>query len=83
MQCVRCLKDTASKIAEAPDGSGAWDLYFCERCHYSWRNCEQDFITDIDKRDPWGQMGDVEEMVGTRDAGPRELYITIKEKPKA
>ena len=58
MQCVRCLEDTASKIAEAPDGSKAWNLFFCERCHYSWRDDEPDYITDPAKRDPWGQMTD-------------------------
>lgn len=58
MQCVRCLKDTAAKIAEAPDGSHAWDLYFCDCCHYSWRSDEPDYITDPAKRDRWAQMAD-------------------------
>ena len=56
MQCVRCLNDTASKVVDAPDNSGAWEIYFCEKCRYSWRSTEEDFITDIDKRNPKFQV---------------------------
>ena len=52
MQCVRCLNDSASKVADAPDGSGAWEIYFCEKCRYSWRSSEEDYIVDIEKRNP-------------------------------
>jgi hypothetical protein len=58
MQCVRCLSDEARKIADAPDGSGAWEVYFCERCSYSWRSSEEDFVTDIAKRNPRFQLTD-------------------------
>jgi late competence protein required for DNA uptake (superfamily II DNA/RNA helicase) len=50
MKCVRCLNDTASKVADAPDGSGAWEVYYCTRCDYSWRNTEEDYVIDIEKR---------------------------------
>ena len=79
MQCVRCLKETASKIAEAPDKSKAWELYFCSHCHYSWRNIEPDYITDIDKRDPWGQLAgqDIESIVTIAESN----YRTTKKNP--
>lgn len=56
MICVRCLKDTARKVADAPDGSGAWEVYYCERCNYSWRSSEEEEITVIEKRDPEFQL---------------------------
>jgi vanillate/4-hydroxybenzoate decarboxylase subunit D len=57
MKCLRCLKDTAAKIAEAPDGSSAWEMYYCERCNYSWRSSEEPEITVLEKRDPEFQLG--------------------------
>ena len=79
MQCVRCLKDTATTIAKAPDKSNAWELYYCERCHYSWRNIEPDYITDINKRDPWGQLtGQDIESVLILEQGD---YVTTKKCP--
>ena len=80
MQCVRCLKETASKVAEAPDGSDAWELYFCNHCHYVWRNTEPDYITDIAKRDPWGQLGDRDDIEGTKIIAQSE-YQTMKKNP--
>ena len=82
MQCVRCLKDTASKIAEAPDGSNAWELYYCDRCHYTWRNSEPDYITDIAKRDPWAQLDKREDLVSVFETTQSE-YKTMKENPQA
>lgn len=79
MQCVRCLEDTASTIAHAPDGSDAWELYFCESCHYSWRNCEPDYITDIDKRDPWGQLDG--KAIKPKIVLEKSDYMTNKEAP--
>ncbi len=60
MKCVRCLTDNASKIAEAPDGSKAWEVYFCNRCDFVWRSSEEPEVIDPDKRDPWFQLADVE-----------------------
>ena len=34
MKCVRCLNDTAAKFAEAPDKSGAWEMYICSKCNF-------------------------------------------------
>jgi vanillate/4-hydroxybenzoate decarboxylase subunit D len=60
MMCLRCLKDTAGKIAQAPDGSGAWEIFYCERCNYSWRSTEEEEITVLEKRDPEFQLGGVD-----------------------
>ena len=56
MICVRCLKDTAGKVADAPDGSEVWEVYYCESCNYSWRSSEEEEITVIEKRDPEFQL---------------------------
>jgi hypothetical protein len=80
MQCIRCLRDTASKVAEAPDGSGAWELYFCETCHYSWRNNEPDYITVIEKRDSWGQLDKIQDF--EKEIKEHPPYVTMKKNPK-
>jgi len=79
MQCVRCLNDTAEKAAVAPDGSGAWELYVCYTCHYSWRNSEPDYITVIEKRDPWGQLGHIKDW--EKEVPVRPPYRTSKKNP--
>ncbi|MDR0513912.1 MAG: hypothetical protein LBG81_01950 [Coriobacteriaceae bacterium] len=79
MQCVRCLKESASVIAHAPDQSGAWELYYCEHCHYSWRNTEPDYITDISKRDPWAQLAG-QDIEGVK-AVVQSNYVTTKKRP--
>lgn len=77
MICVRCLRDTAKKVADAPDGSGAWEMYYCITCNYSWRNTEPDYITIIEKRDPWAQLSKIENLTSLPSAGP---YKTMKER---
>lgn len=56
MKCLRCGNDTAKKVAEAPDGSKAWEVYACSKCHYNWRSNEPDYILDPEKRDPRFQL---------------------------
>jgi hypothetical protein len=56
MICVRCIEDTARKVAEAPDGSKVWEVYYCENCNYSWRSTEEAEITCLEKRDPRFQL---------------------------
>lgn len=75
MKCVRCLRDTAKVVAVAPDGSNAWEVYCCTDCNYSWRNTEPEEITDIEKRDAWGQLD-------TRDFATfkQTVYRTSKKK---
>ncbi len=59
MKCVRCLENTASKVAEAPDGSKAWEVYYCTRWNFSWRSTEEPEVIDQEKRDPWFQLSGV------------------------
>jgi len=73
------LRDAARKVADAPDGSGAWEMYFCDECHFSWRNDEPDFVIDPTKRDPWAQLDKVENF--TAPARPSN-YRTVKKNPK-
>ena len=54
---MRCLAESAGKIAEAPDGSRAWEVYRCERCNYSWRSSEDSEVAVLQKRDPEFQLG--------------------------
>lgn len=56
MKCLRCGNDTAKKVADAPDGSGSWEVYACDKCHYSWRTTEPDYILNPEKRDPRFQL---------------------------
>lgn len=56
MKCVRCLKDTAKNIAKAPDGSKAWEVYYCDGCNYVWRSSEEEEIIVIEKREPAFQL---------------------------
>jgi len=51
MKCVRCLHDTAAKFAEAPDKSGAWEMYACSRCNFTWRNTEENEVINPELRD--------------------------------
>ncbi len=60
MKCVRCLHDTAEVVAKAPDGSNAWELYFCSTCNYSWRNNEVESIPRSTSGDPWCQLDKVD-----------------------
>jgi hypothetical protein len=56
MKCVRCPEGTVTVVAHAPDGSGAWEIYRCERCNYAWRSTEPPNITDPALRDPFFQL---------------------------
>ena len=51
MKCVRCKRDSASVVAKAPDGSGAWEVYHCTTCHFSWRDTDEEEVTNPDKYD--------------------------------
>ncbi len=59
MKCVRCLDDSAAKIASAPDGSGAWDVIYCGKCNFSWRTTEEQEVIDPAERDKWFQLDNV------------------------
>lgn len=60
MKCLRCLTDTVEKIAESPDRSGEWEIYYCERCNYSWRSSEEPEIIVLEKRDPEFQLENID-----------------------
>jgi vanillate/4-hydroxybenzoate decarboxylase subunit D len=72
MKCLRCLVGEVEIAAHAPDGSGAWEIYHCTRCNYSWRSSEPDSITDPAKRDPSFQLADVDvkELMATLPVAP-------------
>jgi len=64
MKCVRCSHDTAAKFAQAPDGSGAWEMYVCSRCNFTWRSTEEDEVINPAKRDPAFQIkGAIEDLI--------------------
>jgi hypothetical protein len=60
MMCVRCYENTAARVATAPDGSNAWEIYYCERCNFSWRSTEEPEVIDPEKREPYFQLKDVD-----------------------
>lgn len=60
MKCIRCEEDTARKVATAPDGSNAWEVYYCERCNFSWRSSEEDDVINPAKRPAFFQLKGVD-----------------------
>lgn len=56
MKCPRCTAEKASKIASAPDGSGAWDIFYCTNCNFGWRSTEGPEVIVAELRDPWFQL---------------------------
>lgn len=56
MLCVRCLRDNASIVAKAPDGSGAWEMIYCDACNFSWRTSDEDVFINPEKRDKIFQL---------------------------
>ena len=51
MICPRCDDDRASKIFEAPEDA-VWEVYRCPRCYFTWRNTEEEEVTNPDLYDP-------------------------------
>ena len=51
MICPRCDDDRAAKIFEAPEDA-SWEVYRCPRCYFTWRNTEEDEVTNPDLYDP-------------------------------
>ena len=60
MTCLRCLRDAAKKVADAPDGSGAWEVYYCTECGYSWRTSEGEEVLNPALRDPHFQLDKID-----------------------
>ncbi len=44
MICPRCEKETVELMSVSPI-NGAWEVYICTTCNYSWRSIESDIIT--------------------------------------
>jgi hypothetical protein len=60
MICVRCFEVTAARVAKAPDGSNAWEVYYCQRCNFSWRSTEEPEVIDPEKREAYFQLKGVD-----------------------
>jgi len=44
MICPRCDDQRAAKIFDSPE-SGAWEIFRCPRCFFTWRSTEEDRVT--------------------------------------
>jgi len=44
MICPRCDDQRAAAIFASPE-SGAWEIYRCPRCFFTWRSTEEDRVT--------------------------------------
>ena len=51
MICPRCDDERAVKIFDSPE-PGAWEIYRCPRCFFTWRNTEEDRVTRSELYDP-------------------------------
>jgi hypothetical protein len=58
MKCVRCGRGAVRRVAEAPDGSKAWEILQCSDCNFAWRTGEEPETIDPALRDPYFQIGD-------------------------
>lgn len=56
MECIRCCGRTAFVVAAAPDGSNAWEVYYCDTCNFSWRSTEEREVITREERDPYFQL---------------------------
>ncbi len=48
MQCPRCNHGEADRVAAAP---GAWEVYLCARCFYTWRTSEPEAMLSHERYD--------------------------------
>jgi len=60
MKCIRCYEDTAKQVAKAPDGTGAWEVNYCEHCNFSWRTSEEPEVIIPDRRPVFFQLKGVD-----------------------
>ena len=49
--CPRCGSHTVEVVYKSPV-EGAWEVYMCTTCRYTFRSTEPDYMTDPDKYDP-------------------------------
>ncbi|MBQ9980378.1 MAG: vanillic acid non-oxidative decarboxylation protein [Oscillospiraceae bacterium] len=45
MTCPRCDSENVRIMVTAPVDN-AWEVYLCEKCHYSWRSTEDIHISE-------------------------------------
>ncbi len=50
-QCPRCGTAGPETLSHSPV-AGAWTVFHCPTCFFTWRSTEPDFITDPAKYDP-------------------------------
>jgi vanillate/4-hydroxybenzoate decarboxylase subunit D len=50
MNCPRCESEKIRIMTKSPV-EGAWEIYVCDKCCYSWRSTEKIEISDIFKLD--------------------------------
>ncbi len=50
-KCPRCESAKPDVLSHSPV-KGAWVVYHCSVCFFTWRNTEPDFITDPAKYNP-------------------------------
>lgn len=48
--CPRCNSKEVELLTRAPKDE-AWEVYICDTCTFSWRNTENENITDPEKYD--------------------------------
>ena len=51
MICPRCDDTRAALLFESPE-SGAWVVYHCPRCDFTWRSTEEEEVIQPEKYDP-------------------------------
>ncbi|WP_277619541.1 non-oxidative hydroxyarylic acid decarboxylases subunit D [Rouxiella chamberiensis] len=50
-RCPRCESGGPEALSHSPV-KGAWTVFHCKTCFFTWRSTEPDFITDPQKYNP-------------------------------
>jgi transposase-like protein len=59
--CPRCAHSNLRLEHEGrEDGELIWSSYYCQSCHYSFRDSEPENILNRDKRDPYFNLDTVD-----------------------
>ncbi|MBW7975318.1 hypothetical protein FOA26_15910 [Bacillus velezensis] len=43
--CPRCESKKGETVSQSPV-KGAWEIYQCQTCFFTWRSCEPEIITN-------------------------------------
>ncbi|KMM63005.1 phenolic acid decarboxylase [Bacillus glycinifermentans] len=49
--CPRCDSKKAETVSKSPV-AGAWEVYQCQHCFFTWRSSEPETITNPEKYNP-------------------------------